>query len=219
MAITDQYEYVNEESISKILQCTICKSPLIDPVKTKCKPREHTFCQHCINDWLPHNSSGPSCRQNINIQDLTPITDVILLDMLNELPVRCLVCKKTGIERGNFDVHISKQCGKQNVVCYSADIKCPWTGSHKQLEEHLTTCPYTALRPMLTQIMSDERQLKEQVKEQQSLIDRLQKENQKFKEQLGQSKRPMPVPPTERRPPRDGTRPRESKSMYIKFYF
>jgi hypothetical protein len=109
--------------------------------------------------------------------------------------------QKAGIERGNFDVHITKQCAKQNAACYSADIKCPWTGSHKQLEEHLKTCPYTALRPMLTQIMSEERQLKEQVNEQQSLIDRLQKENRKFKEQ------------------RDGIRPRESKSIYITFYF
>ncbi len=216
MTIRDRYEYINEESISDRLKCMICSNPFIDPVKTKCKPKEHTFCHHCIKEWLQRGSSCPSCRQNIKIQDLTPITEDILLDMLNELPVHCSVCKKPGLERGNFDEHVSEQCTKQNILCTSADIKCSWTGSRQQLEEHLKTCPYTALRPMIIQIMADNKQLKEQVNQQQTLIDKLQQENQQFKEQSEQQKRPMPKPPSGIQSSQQQKKSRESKSVYIK---
>jgi hypothetical protein len=216
MTISDRYEYINEESISERLKCTICSNPFIDPVKTKCIPKEHTFCHHCIKEWLQRNSSCPSCRQNMKIQDLTPITEGILLDMLNELPVHCSICKKPGLERGNFDEHVNKQCAKQNILCSSADIKCPWTGSHQQLEEHLKTCPYTALRSMLIQIMADKKQIQEQINQQQVLIDKLQQENRQLKEQLEQQKRPMPKPPSGIRSSQEQKKSRESKLVYMK---
>lgn len=194
VTISDKYEYINEESISERLKCTICCNPFIDPVKTKCKPKEHTFCHHCITGWLQRNSSCPSCRQNLKIQELIPITEGILPDMLNELRVKCLACKKTGLERGDLDEHLNKHCIKQNILCSSADIKCPWTGSQRELEEHLKTCPYTILRPMLIQIIDDKIQLQKQLNQQQMINEKLQKENQQLREQLEQPKRPMPKP-------------------------
>ena len=109
--------------------------------------------------------------------------------MLNELSVQCLVCEKTGLERGNFDEHIKKHCMMETVACSSADVKCPWTGSSKNREQHLKTCPYTALRPMLIQMIKEKKQLQEQ-------INQLQQETQQYKEQTKPPRRPMPNPST-----------------------
>jgi hypothetical protein len=214
MAINDRYEYINEEFISERLKCTICSNPSIEPVKTKCKPREHTFCRYCIEQWLQHDSTCPSCRQTLKIQYLTPITEGILLGMLNELSVQCLFCKKTGLERGDFDEHLKKVCVERNILCSSADIKCPWNGSPQLLEEHLQTCSYTALRTMLTQMMTDNKQLNEQVNQQKTLIDKLQTENRQFKEQQS-----IPIIKSliESRPPEMPKRSRESRNMHMKF--
>ncbi|CAF1120185.1 unnamed protein product [Rotaria sp. Silwood1] len=169
--ISDKYEYVNEDSVNEYLKCKICSNPFIDPVKTKCKPKEHAFCRHCIRDWLQRDLSCPTCRQNVKNQDLTPIAEGILLDVLNRLPVKCLLCKKTGIERVDFNEHMDKKCTKRKSKCSSADIECPWTGPYDELEKHLITCPYTALNDMLTQIITNNRQLTEQVNQQQIQID------------------------------------------------
>ncbi|CAF3691822.1 unnamed protein product [Rotaria sp. Silwood1] len=184
--ISNKYEYVNEDSVNEYLKCKICSNPFIDPVKTKCKPKEHAFCRHCIRDWLQRDLSCPTCRQNVKNQDLTPIAEGILLDVLNRLPVKCLLCKKTGIERVDFNEHMDKKCTKRKSKCSSADIECPWTGPYDELEKHLITCPYTALNDMLTQIITNNRQLTEQVNQQQIQIGKLQKENQEMKEQLQQ---------------------------------
>ncbi|CAF1392977.1 unnamed protein product [Rotaria sordida] len=202
MTINDKYDYINEDSISECLKCKICSNPFIDPVKTKCKPKEHVFCSHCIKEWLQRDLSCPSCRQNVKIRDLTPITERIFVDVLNELPVKCLLCKQKGLERGDFDEHASETCIKRTSLCSSADIQCPWTGPYEELDKHLKTCPYTALRTMLIQIMANNRELTKQVNQQQIYIDRLQKENQEMKEQLPRQKVQTSNLPNCYRPPR-----------------
>lgn len=200
MGINNKYDYINEDSISEYLKCAICSNPFIDPVKTKCKSKEHTFCHYCIKDWLQRNSLCPICRKSLKNQDLKPFTEGILLDMLNELLVQCLICKRSGLERGNFNEHINRHCMKEKISCSSVDIKCPWFGTQIQLEEHLKTCPYTILRPMLTQIMADKQQLKQQLNQQKILNTKLKQENQQLKEQMTRQNRPMSKPPNGRVP-------------------
>ncbi|CAF4160913.1 unnamed protein product, partial [Rotaria sp. Silwood2] len=60
---------------------------------------------------------------------------------------------------------------KRKILCSSADIECPWTGLYEEYQEHLKTCPYTALRAMLSQIIANNKQLTEQVNQQQIQID------------------------------------------------
>ena len=106
MAGADQYDYIDEGSISERLKCAICSNPFVEPLKNTCTPREHAFCQQCIQDWLQRERSCPTCRQRLNIEDLTPMTERIILDMLDELPVRCPFCQQNGLERGTLGRHI-----------------------------------------------------------------------------------------------------------------
>jgi hypothetical protein len=139
--------------------------------------------------------------------------------MLNELPVQCLACKEIGLERGNLDEHLNKHCNKQNISCSSSDIECPWTGSQEELVDHLKTCPYTILRPMIVQMISDKRQLEEENNQQQMTIDKLQKENFLLKEQLEQQKRPMPKRlPSGNRFSREPNKLRQSKFRHLKLF-
>lgn len=191
----ENYDYTNEEFIDERLKCPICTNPLIEPVKTKCQPKEHAFCYRCIKDWLRRSSSCPKCRQNLKKEDLLPITEGILLDMLNELQVQCLICKTKRIERGNYVEHFNKHCNKPTISCTSADIECPWSGTQKGLGEHLKICPYTALRPMISQILNYKKQLQQTITQQQILIDQLKEENKLFKDQTQTQRRPLPPLP------------------------
>jgi hypothetical protein len=177
MATNSSYEYMNEESINERLKCSICVRPYNDPVSTNCKSKKHTFCRHCIEEWIGRNPSCPTCREALAIPDLTPITDGFLIDMLNELQIRCQFCQQAGLERGNFIDHISKGCLKVNISCPSADIKCPWTGSRDQLDQHLSACIFNPLRPLITELQG-------QSIGQQNQIKRLGTENEQLKSQM-----------------------------------
>jgi hypothetical protein len=192
-AHTDDYDYINEESIHERLKCTICCRPFVNPVSTKCKDRKHTFCRQCIEEWIKRDPSCPMCRQQLNNEDLTPFNDGFLIDMLNELKIRCKLCQQSEIERGNFTDHISKACFKVNISCPSADIKCPWTGSRDQLNQHLNTCIFNPLRPLITELReqmhgqkTQTEQLKTQINGQQTQINRQQTEIEQLKSQMNQ---------------------------------
>jgi hypothetical protein len=170
MAAYSEYEYINEESINDRLKCAVCTRPFVNPVLTKCKDKKHTFCLECIEDWLKRDRSCPICREQLNNEDLTYITDGPIIDLLDELKIRCKLCQQTGLERGNFSDHINKACSRMNISCPSSDIKCPWTGSRDQLDKHLKTCIFNPLRPLITQL--------------QEQIGRLRSENEQLKCQM-----------------------------------
>ena len=184
MATEARYEYIHEDSINELLKCAICSNPFIYPLSTKCKPKKHTFCRHCIEEWLRHNPSCPSCWQQLHKQDLTAITDGPLHDMLDELQIKCLYCGQAQLERGNYDYHSDKVCSKLNTLCPSADIKCPWTGPRDQLDKHLNACTFNLSRPLITQLINGNEKLKEQLNEQNTQITAYKNEIQLLKDQV-----------------------------------
>ena len=214
MAISHQYEYIDEELISECLKCKICTNPFIDPVQTKCHPKPHAFCYDCISEWLQRDLSCPSCRQDLKTEDLTSIYDGITIDLLNELPVQCLLCYQRGIERGDFNEHVNKRCVKQIVSCYATDIECPWSGPREELKKHLRKCPYIALRIKLTEIISKNKQLRKQLDEQQAEISKLQQENREMKEQLQYI--PIVNPTNNYKPSFKPKKAERSKFMHVK---
>jgi ubiquitin conjugation factor E4 B len=163
MANDTNYEYVNEAAIDTELICSsICKAPLIDPV---CTPCDHTFCRKCITGWgNTGNVRCPACNQQLASIDNLPQATRLVRNMLDRLPVKCTFCGKTGLERGNFSDHISKECSKVHVSCPSADIKCPWKGPRDQLNNHIETC-VQPFRIIITELTAKTRQLEEQVKQ------------------------------------------------------
>jgi chromosome segregation ATPase len=56
------------------------------------------------------------------------------------------------------------------VRCPSADIKCPWTGQRNQVDQHLIDCRFEPMRPIITQFIVDNQQLKDQVNQQKIVI-------------------------------------------------
>jgi FtsZ-binding cell division protein ZapB len=210
MATNSRYEYMNEESINERLKCSICARPFNDPVSTKCKNKKHTFCRHCIEDWIGRNPSCPTCRQELLVQDLTPITDGVFIDMLDELQISCQFCHQEGLERGNFDDHINKGCLKVNVSCPSADIKCPWIGSREQLDKHLNTCIFNPLRPLITQ-------LREQSSGQQTQIEQLRSENEQLKNQVNRQQTQMGALQNETQQLKNQMKPLGGKHIHVVF--
>ena len=152
---------MNESSIDENYKCSICNEPFKHPVTTSC---DHSYCQECIERWLDEGSSScPTCRHSLSMNDFKPVTTRLVLNILDRLIVKCSECGQTGIQRGNFDDHIMKVCPKGTIVCSAFDIKCPWSGSRDQLQNHLANCSYEQLRPVLSYLVNSNRQLEEQV--------------------------------------------------------
>lgn len=155
-------EYMDENSIDSNLLCHICTKPLKDPV---CTPCDHSFGRTCITTWLEENgkTSCPMCQMDpITTQNLTGISGP-LRKILDGIRVRCLSCNEKDLIRGNFKDHIEKTCPKANVTCRAADIKCPWMGTREELLGHMNTCVFEPLRPVLTVLIAENRQLKSEV--------------------------------------------------------
>jgi hypothetical protein len=158
------FEYMDKASIDKDLNCEYCNNPLVDPVSTPCK---HTFCRVCIENKIKR--TGGACAKSkcknkaMTLQDLTPVTERIVLNMLDRLLVKCSICGTSNIQRGTFDRHAAKLCPKATVSCSAADLKCPWIGSSDQLKHHAMVCAYEQIRPILMEIIQENHQLKEQI--------------------------------------------------------
>ncbi len=199
--MSNKYEYMGEATIDLELICSICRTPFDDPCCTSCG---ETFCRKCITHWIEaEKGSCPHCRQTLSTNTLNKVPRP-LQNMLDRLRVKCTTCGQTELQRGNFDDHIEKLCPKMVIPCRSADIKCPWTGQRDQLNQHLVDCRFELMRPVITQFIAENQQLKDQVNQQTikitsreniiethlslqkqllSEVERQQKENQQLKDQ------------------------------------
>ncbi|UJR16789.1 hypothetical protein I4U23_003688 [Adineta vaga] len=160
------YEYINENEIDEELRCTICKQPLQSPVSlVVCN---HTFCRECIETWLNQIQTCPTCRQStfdnsrrrfgekLSIQPLpfAPINTRIVLNQLDRLRVRCILCQESNIQRCHFKDH-EQHCTKKIVSCPSVDIKCIWTGPKDKLAMHINECIFQQIRPIIEELQAD----------------------------------------------------------------
>jgi hypothetical protein len=189
------FEYMDKASIDKDLNCEYCTNPLVEPVSTPCK---HTFCRVCIENKIKKTGGAcakPKCKnKSIALEDLTPVTERIVLNMLDRLLVKCTNCGTSNIQRGAFEKHATKICPKATVACTAVDMKCPWTGSSDQLKQHMISCVYEQIRPILAEIIQDNRQLKEKLqqmseqclKNHQLYIKELQETNQRLNISIGE---------------------------------
>ena len=164
MATDTNYEYINENCIDPELICIICNCPFNDPL---CTPCDHTFCRKCITDSIHTGNIGcPLCRQQLGSVDNLVAAGRIIQNMLDRLQVKCLFCGRAGLQRGNFKEHVGRECSRVHVSCPSADIKCPWKGPRDQLGTHIQKCVFQPFRTVLTDLITNNQQLKEQLKQQ-----------------------------------------------------
>jgi len=115
-------------------------------------------------EWLERTLSCPACRNKLLVNELKPAGRIVI-QMLGQLKVKCTRCGQINLERDNFNDHIEKTCTNSTVSCPSAGIKCPWKGPRDQLNGHIAMCTFEALRPMLSSIIEENRQLKGEVQQ------------------------------------------------------
>jgi len=78
----------------------------------------------------------------------------IVLNQLDRLLVRCLLCGESNIQRCNYQNH-ENTCVKKIVLCSAADIKCSWKGTRDELTVHLNNCPFEQLRPIIDELKNE----------------------------------------------------------------
>ncbi|CAF4455138.1 unnamed protein product [Rotaria sp. Silwood2] len=140
MSESIDYDYENEELIDINLKCSICNGTLMDPVVTGC---HHSFCRLCLQKWVQTGKSTcPTCRKMVATKDLTPVTLLNFISMLDQILVKCKLCQQSNIQRGNFQDHIDKVCTKRIVICKANVNGCSWAGPREQLQNHFDTCLY-----------------------------------------------------------------------------
>ena len=168
MATSNNYEYINENCVDPELICSICDSPFNDPV---CTPCDHTFCRNCITDSINTGNIGcPLCRQQPLTVNSLALANRSVRNILDRLAVRCRRCGRAGLQRGNFKEHVDRGCSKVHVSCPSADIKCPWRGPRDQLDAQIQTFAFQPSRTVLTDLITNNQQLEEQIQQQSTQI-------------------------------------------------
>jgi len=187
---------MNEDSIERLLKCNICLKPFVEPVITRDGER---YCRLCVI-----KSSGFN-RQTSYMENLIPIEEKILLDMLDNILVKCSDCQEINIRRIDFHEHRLIKCSKRIVLCLANDLKCPWTGSYDEYNEHVNKCTFELLRPILNETFQYQKQfdeykfyfnkqqneineLKNQIEQYDNRIDKLQKGFKAFLEVSFQQK-------------------------------
>jgi hypothetical protein len=146
---------MDEAAINPLLLCCICEKPFVEPCTADDARRG---CRSCLSDYS---------------LSLTPIEEVIVIEMLNSIPVRCSQCGDVNIRRGNFKKHQQEACKRAVVPCKAADMKCSWKGAREQLDEHLKECIFEPLRPALEEIINENKQFQERISKLENIVNRL----------------------------------------------
>ena len=153
------YIYTDESSVNPFLFCTICKHPLVDPVRRNATQQS---CRSCaVSEAL---ASGVH-------SSFVSITEPIILKMLDDLIVQCRLCNETNLKRGYFPFHLAEECSGAIVSCSAADLKCPWKGKRSLLDEHLKQCPITPLRPVFAILLNTNSELRNRLYHLETLVD------------------------------------------------
>ena len=179
------FVYMDEASIDDEFKCLICNELFEKPM---CTPCDHTFCQFCIeqsiNKSAGENGSCPVCRRALSIeQDLKPASRLIS-NRIDRYLVQCLVCRADQIPCGSFVDYLTKICKNMNVSCAASDIACPWTGTRNLLENHVKSCPYQQLRPILGALQSKNSSLEQMLIEQQKQLNDIQEQGRAQQRQI-----------------------------------
>jgi hypothetical protein len=176
MASSDNYEYMNENSIHEDLLCPLCTDPLEEPLSAnQCG---HTFCRKCITNTFRDMSNCPICRQPLTLEDFHPVTIRPFLNQLNQILVKCKLCSQSNIQRGNFKDHATT-CTKKIVSCPAADIKCDWTGQRNEIQDHVNICPLIKVQPIITELNALVKQQSEQIRFLYTILEKTSKNHQK----------------------------------------
>ncbi|XP_047210506.1 ligand of Numb protein X 2b [Girardinichthys multiradiatus] len=103
---THLYEYQNE--VDDELVCHICLQPLLRPMDTPCG---HTYCFHCLSNFLKEQDFCPVDRQRLQLKQCRP-SSLLVRNLLDKLVVTCphyAVCQQE-MQRCELQPHLHNRC-------------------------------------------------------------------------------------------------------------
>lgn len=80
-------ELVAPLSVSETLKCPVCFDIFDDPVFCGGRPCQHVFCRACLEQALVASGQCPTCRADVEHEDLQP--HQAIRNLLDEVVVRC----------------------------------------------------------------------------------------------------------------------------------
>ncbi|KAK5616831.1 hypothetical protein CRENBAI_018310 [Crenichthys baileyi] len=103
---THLYEYQNE--VDDELVCHICLQPLLRPLDTPCG---HTYCFHCLSNFLKEQDFCPVDRQRLQLNQCRP-SSLLVRNLLDKLVVMCphyAECQQE-MQRCELQPHLHNRC-------------------------------------------------------------------------------------------------------------
>ncbi|PWA18794.1 hypothetical protein CCH79_00005639 [Gambusia affinis] len=103
---THLYEYQNE--VDDELVCHICLQPLLRPMDTPCG---HTYCFHCLSNFLKEQDFCPVDRQRLQLHQCRP-SSLLVRNLLDKLVVTCphyAECQQK-MQRCELQPHLHNRC-------------------------------------------------------------------------------------------------------------
>ncbi|ESO12434.1 hypothetical protein HELRODRAFT_63257 [Helobdella robusta] len=76
--------FINPESVSPHLFCSICQEVFVEPYRAPCG---HSYCKHCIMEWLKNSNTCPEDRKKLTLKNMHH--DFILENIIGDQKVGC----------------------------------------------------------------------------------------------------------------------------------
>mmetsp|Transcript_323 Transcript_323/g.1088 ORF Transcript_323/g.1088 Transcript_323/m.1088 type:complete len:242 (+) Transcript_323:158-883(+) len=80
-------ELLDPAAVSETLKCPVCFEVFEDPVFCGGRPCQHVFCRECVERALQQSEQCPTCRAEMQADDLHP--HQVIRSLLDELPTIC----------------------------------------------------------------------------------------------------------------------------------
>jgi len=87
MARLAEEDLVSPATVSETLRCPLCFEIFEDPVFWGGHPCQHAFCRECVEKALEQSAHCPSCRAEVQKEDLR--SHLLVRSLLDEMLVRC----------------------------------------------------------------------------------------------------------------------------------
>lgn len=81
----DSHLYEYQDEVDDELVCHICLQPLLKPMDTPCG---HTYCFHCLSNFLKEQDFCPVDRQRLQLHQCRP-SSLLVRNLLDKLTVMC----------------------------------------------------------------------------------------------------------------------------------
>ncbi|XP_023277464.1 ligand of Numb protein X 2-like [Seriola lalandi dorsalis] len=104
----DSHLYEYQDEVDDELVCHICLQPLLRPMDTPCG---HTYCFHCLSNFLKEQDFCPVDRQRLQLHQCRP-SSLLVRNLLDKLTVMCPHSEEClqQMQRCELQPHLHNRC-------------------------------------------------------------------------------------------------------------